>query len=272
MSRSLVSVLGRGWRRLAYRLRRAELDRELAEELDFHMMMKQREKPQAVVDLNRKQMGNITLAKEECRDMWSFIKLERLLQDLRYALRIFARTPIFTGIAVVSLALGIGGNTAMFSLVNTLLVKPLPYFEPDRLMRVTGIYPRAAIRFFQLKSRTMDVAAVSTGSEVNLTGQGIATRVVGSGTSANFLNVLGASPAMGRGFNEGEDLPGRDGVVIISDSLWKSRFGRDPAIIGRVMTLNGINREVIGVMPNGFSYPSATVQLWVPMRLDPSNF
>jgi predicted permease len=272
MSRSLHSAVARGWRRLAFRWRRAQLDRELAEELDFHMMMNQQEKSQVADDLTRKQMGNLTLAKEECRDMWSFVGLERLLQDLRYALRIFVRTPIFTGIAVVSLALGIGGNTAMFSLVNTLLIKPLPYFEPERLVRVTGVYPRAAIRFFQQKSRTMDVAAFSTGSELNLTGQGITMRVVGSGTSANFLDVLGASPAKGRGFEEGEDLPGRDGVVIISDSLWKSSFGRDPDIIGRVITLSGVNREVIGVMPNGFSYPSATVQLWMPMRLDPSNF
>ena len=272
MRRSLQSVLVRSWRRLTFRWRRAQLDRELAEEIEFHFLMKQQETSQNAVDLSRKQMGNITLAREECRDMWSFVRLERVLQDLRYAARMFRRTPVFTGIAMVSLALGIGGNTAMFSLVNTLLIKPLPYFEPERLVRVIGIYPRAAIRFFQQESRTMDVAAVSTGSEWNLTRKGMATRVMGSGTAPNFLDVLGASVRKGRGFQEGEDLPGRDGVAIISDSLWKSQFGSDPAIIGRVITLNGIHREVIGVMPNGFSYPSANVQIWIPMRLDPSNF
>jgi hypothetical protein len=117
----------------------------------------------------------------------------------------------------------------------------------------------------------MDIAAVSAGSELNLTGQGAASRVTGSGASSNFLAVLGASVAMGRGFKPGEDLPSRDGVVIISDSLWNNRFSRDPAILGRVITLNGIHREVIGIMPTGFSYPSAKVRLWIPMRLDPSN-
>ena len=272
MRRSWQTAVVRSWHRLVFRWRRAQFCRELAEELEFHTRLKQLETPQSAVELSRKQMGNITLAEEECRDMWSFVSLERMWQDLRYAVRMFGRTPVFTSIALASLALGIGGNAAMFSLVNNLLVKPLPYAEPDRLVRVTGIYPRAAIRFFQQQSRTMEVAAVSTGSELNLTGQGMATRVVASGASANFLNVLGTSVIKGRGFAAGEELPGRDGVTIISDSWWKNRFASDPAILGRVITLSGVNREVVGVMPASFSYPSANVQLWLPLRLDPSNF
>src|SRR5580698_6937507 len=117
------------------------------------------------------------------------MRLERFRQDLRYAFRMYARTPVFTAISVLSLALGIGGNAAMFSLVNTLLVRPLQYSQPERLVRITGIYPRAAVRFFQERSRAMDVAAVSTGSEFNLTGQGLAVRVTGSSASPNFLPV-----------------------------------------------------------------------------------
>ena len=184
----------------------------------------------------------------------------------------YGRTPVFTGISVLSLALGIGGNAAMFSLVNALLVRPLPYNQPDRLVRVTGIYPRAAVPFFQVQSRTMDIAAVSTGSEFNLTGQGPAATVTGSMASPNFLSVLGASVARGRSFHSGEESPGRDNVVIVSDALWKDRFGRDPSALGRVVRLNGIDREIVGVMPPGFTYPSARTQLWVPLRLDPSNF
>ena len=160
----------------------------------------------------------------------------------------------------------------MFSLVNALLVRPLPYKQPERLVRVTGIYPRAAVPFFQVQSRTMDIAAVSTGSEFNLTGQGPAATVVGSMASPNFLSVLGASVARGRSFHPGEESPGRDNVVIVSDALWKDRFGGDPSALGRVIRLNGVDREIVGVMPASFSYPTARVQLWVPMRLDPSNF
>ena len=179
---------------------------------------------------------------------------------------------MFTAVAVGSLALGIGGNAAMFSLVNALLVRPLPYSAPERLVRITGIYPRAAVSFFQQRSRAMDIAAVSTGSEMNLTGQGTAMRVIVSSVSCNFLNVLGAAVAKGRAFERGEDIPGRDAIALISDSLWKEKFGADPAIVGRVVTVNGTNRQIAGVMSSGFSYPSAKVQVWIPMRLDPANF
>jgi predicted permease len=278
MRRSFHVLVARSWHRLVFCWRRVKLYRELAEELEFHRSLKRQENeragvlPETLAALTEKQMGNITLAKEESRDMWSFLKLERLLQDLRYAGRMFARTPGFTSIAVLSLALGIGGNAAMFSLVNTLLIRPLPYFEPDRLIRIAGTYPRAAVPFFQERARTMDVAAVSPGADFNLTGHGEAIRVFGSNASANFFSVLGAPVARGRSFEPGEDAPGRDSVVIISDSLWKTKFGSDAAIIGRAVTLNGINREIIGVMPPGFSFPSSRVQAWIPMRLDPSNF
>lgn len=278
MKRFFQIALIRSLRRLSQQRRRVQFYRELSEELEFHQLLKQEEHcrngltAQSAAELSRREIGNVTFAKEECRNMWSFMALERLLQDLRYATRMFRRSPVFTAVAVASLALGIGGNAAMFSLVNTLLVRPLPYFKPERLAHITGIYPRAAVPFFQQQSRAMEIGAVSTGSESNLTGQGTASRVFGSSTSSNFLTVLGASAAKGRGFKQGEDLPGRDGVVIISDSLWKDRFASSRAILGRVITLEGIHREIVGVMPKDFSYPSAKVQFWVPMRLDPSNF
>ena len=258
----------RVWRHLVFRWRRTELDHELAEELEFHHALKQ----QAVGELSHIQMGNMTIAAEECRDMWSFLRLERLLHDIRYAARMFRRTPGFTAIAVLSLAVGIGGNAAMFTLVNTLLVRPLPYRQPDRLVRITGIFPRAAVPFLQQQTRTMDVAAVSPGSEYNLTGQGEAIRIVGSAASANAFSVLGDSPARGRTFEPGEDSPGRDSLVILSNSLWRTKLAGDPAVIGRVIALNGVHRQIVGIMPPAFSYPSAQVQAWVPLRLDASNF
>ncbi|HEY9140627.1 MAG TPA: ABC transporter permease [Bryobacteraceae bacterium] len=278
MSWLVPTRLVRGWHRLAFRWRRAELDRDLAEEIEFHRALHQTANiraglaPEAALELSHRQMGNLTLASEECRDMWSFMRLERFLQDLRYAVRMFARTPGFTAIAVLSLAVGIGGNAAMFSLVDMLLVRPLPYRQPDRLIRITGIYPRAGASAFEQQSRTMDVAAASVGSDFNLTGQGEAARIFGAAASANLFSVLAAPAARGHTFQPGEDAPGRDGLVILSYSLWKTRFGGDPAIVGRVIALNGVNRQIVGIMPSGFSYPSSKVQLWVPMRFDPSNF
>lgn len=278
MSPDVHTPFLRAWRRLVFRWRRTKLDHELAEELEFHLALKQNENrrqgllPLDAGALSHIQMGNMTLAAEECRDMWSFLKLEKLLQDLRYAARMFRRTPGFSAIAILSLAVGIGGNAAMFTLVNTLLVRPLPYRQPDRLVRITGIFPRAAVPFFERRSRTMDVAAVGFGAEYNLAGEGEAIRIVASAASANAFSVLGAAVARGRSFAPGEDSPGRDAVVILSNSLWRTKFGGDPAVIGRVVALNGVHRQIIGIMPPTFGYPSARVQAWVPMRLDPSNF
>ncbi len=275
---SLQAQVFRAWRRFAFRSRREQLYRDLAEEIEFHRSMAQAENRRAgmaardAADSSNRQLGNITMATEECRDMWSFVAFERLLQDVRFAIRMFRSTPGFTAVAVLSLAIGIGGNAAIFSLVDNLLVRPLPYRQPGSLVRVTGIYPRAAMPFFQQRSRTMNLAAVSMGSEYNLTGHGEAIRISASEASANLFSVLGAPVARGRGFEPGENLPGRDSVAILSDALWKLKFGADPAVLGRVITLNGINRQIVGIMPPGFSFPSANVDAWVPLRLDSTNF
>ncbi|QOY91831.1 ABC transporter permease [Paludibaculum fermentans] len=278
MNGSFQTLLTRAWNRLLFRWRRDRLEDELQEEISFHLAQIQSElhgaglDQRSAWDQSRRQLGNLTLAKEECRGMWSFMGLERFVQDLRYAVRMYARTPVFTVISVVSLALGIGGNTAMFSLVNALLVRPLPYAQPEELVRITGTYPRAAVPMFRERSRAMQIAAVSIGSELNLAGQGPAIRVTGSSASPNFLSVLGASVARGRNFQAEEESPGRDNVVILSHSLWKSLFGGDPSTVGRMIRLNGVDREIVGIMPAGFSYPSTRVQLWIPMRLDSTNF
>jgi putative ABC transport system permease protein len=273
-----MGSLIRCWKRIVLRCRRSRLERELAEEMEFHRSLNQAANrlagltPDAALALSNRQMGNLTLAGEECREMWSFMMVETLLQDFRFAVRIFLRAPVFTAIAVLSLALGIGGNAAMFSLVDRLLLRPLPYHEPERLVRITGVFPRAAVRAFQERSRDMEIAAASSPSEFNLTGYGEAIRIEGSAVSANLFSVLGSAAARGRGFLPGEDSPGRDAVIILSDSLWKGRFHGDPAILGRIIALNGRSREIIGVMPPGFSFPSAKAQVWIPMRLDPTNF
>lgn len=256
--------LSRIWRRLFFWTQREKLERELAEELEFHLLLKDK-------DERRHEMGNLTLAKEESRDMWGFVWLDDLLQDIRYALRTFRRNPGFAGIAILSLALGISGNTAIFSIINTLLIQPLPYREPARLLRITQLYPKAVLDYYRQRSTTMDIALVSPGSEFNLTGSGPASRITGSETSANFFPVLGASVERGRSFQSTEDRPGNDAVVIISHALWKERFHGDPQIIGRSITLDGVNRQVIGITPEGFAFPSTRIQFWIPAKIDPGN-
>ena len=192
-------------------------------------------------------------------------------QDLKYGLRMLAKNPGFTVVAVLTLALGIGGNAAMFSIVNALLLRPLPYAEPHRLVRVTGFYPKGALVALQQETGTMDVAGFTTESEFNLTGQGEAVRLVGSAVSADIFSVLGVGTELGRTFRAGEDQPGQDRLVVLSHALWKGEFGGDPGILGRPIMIDGVGRRVVGVMPPDFGFPSPRVQFWMPLHFDPGN-
>src|SRR5215472_8857462 len=216
-------------------------------------------------------LGNRTLVKEDVRKNWSGQWLDQFWQDLRYGLRGLRRNKGFTTVAALSLALGIGGNAAIFSLVNAVLFRRLPYPDPHRLVQVTGYYPRGATAAMQEQSRTMDIAGYSTDTEANLTGRGEAIRLVGSTVTANLFAVLGAEAELGRVPRAGEDQPGRDRLVVLSDALWRRKFGGDPAIVGKLVRIDGMDREVIGVMSTSFDFPSASTQFWVPLHMDPSN-
>lgn len=263
-----------GWVRF---FRRSYWDRQRSRELDSYLEIETDENiargmsPEEARYAAHRKLGNPTLVREEIYQMNSIRFLETLGQDLRYAGRMLRRSPAFTLLAVLSLALGIGGNAAMFSLVDGVLIRPLPYADPDRLMRVTGYYPQGAIVALRERNRTMDLAAFSTDSEFNLTGQGEAVRLLGSTVSASLFTVLGVGPRLGRTFRPGEDQPGQDSVVILSHSLWRAKFASDPGVIGRLITLDGVDRQVVGVMPPGFAFPSSDVQIWIPLHLDPGN-
>lgn len=203
--------------------------------------------------------------------MWTFRNLETLRQEFRFAGRVLWKSPGFTAVAVLSLALGIGGNAAMFSLVSSALLRPLPYPASERLVRLTGFYPKGAVVALQELSRTMEIAGVSSDLEFNISGQGEAVRLVGSTVSANLFSVLGRGAAVGRTFETGDDRPGRDRIVLLGHALWQSRFGGDATAVGRTITVEGVDREVVGVMPPGFQFPTGSAQLWVPLRLDPSH-
>jgi predicted permease len=214
-------------------------------------------------------LGGVEQTKENYRDRRGLPLLETLFQDLRFAGRMLLKNPGFTAVAVLTLALGIGANTAIFSLVNGVLLRPLPFAQPGRLAGMTVYYPKGPLVVMREQSRMMDIAGNTDSTEFNLTGVEAPVRLTGTSVSANWFSVLGVHTEMGRTFHEGEDQPGKDDVVILSRSLWQRQFGGDPNILGRSILLEGVNRQVIGVMPSDFRFPSPKTELWVPLHLDP---
>jgi predicted permease len=194
-----------------------------------------------------------------------------LFQDVRFGLRQLRKSIGFTAVAAFTLALGIGANTAIFSLVSGILLRPLPYPRPAELVSVTGTYPKGAFAALREQIHTMDVAAYAEGHEFNLTGVGEPVRLTGTAVSAELFSVLGARAELGRTFITGEDSPGEDANVILGHDLWAQRFESDTAIIGKSVELEGVSRQVVGVMPSDFRFPSAKTQLWVPLHNQPQN-
>ncbi|HEX7243824.1 MAG TPA: ABC transporter permease, partial [Longimicrobiaceae bacterium] len=206
--------------------------------------------------------------------------MDTLLQDLRYALRTLRRSPGFTAVAVLSLALGIGVNTAVFSLVNTLLIRPLPLADPDRVLRLytrqerQGIdeapFSVADLADVRAQSRTLEsVEGLSRGG-FNLSGGDEPERVAGAYVSHGLFSVLGEKPFLGRGFLPEEDRPGGEPVVILGHGLWERRFGGRRDVVGSTVLVSGAPRVVVGVMPPRFGFPERE-ELWVPMRADPTE-
>ena len=201
--------------------------------------------------------------------------MKTLLQDLRYGLRVLWKTPGFTAVAVLALALGIGANTAIFSVVNGVLLRPLPFAEPERLVmvwmdnRVLGLredlnsYPNYVA--WRDESQAFEHLAAFTSTSPTLTSErGEPERLQGVSATANFFGVLRAQPALGRLFTAEEEAEGKDAVVVIGHGLWRRRFGGQPGIVGQQITLNGRGRTVVGVMPQGFRFPGEA-EVWVPL-------
>ena len=203
--------------------------------------------------------------------------MDHLRQDIRYAVRRLFKSPAFTLVAIVTLGLGIGANSAIFSVVNGVLLKPLPYPESGRLVGVYHVSEGHRVvmsgpNFIDVMraARSLESVAASDRSRKILTGEGEPTRLDVAEVSASLFSVLRVQPALGRVFNADENTPGRTHVVILSDGLWRQRFGSDPKVVGRHIQLDGESSEIIGVMPPGFSYPAGQ-QAWQPIAYD-ENF
>jgi putative ABC transport system permease protein len=249
------------------------LEREIASHLEMAKRdrVDRGESPAQAARAARREFGNVALIEHVTRDQWAWTWLEDLLQDLRHGARLLRRNSGFTFIAVLTLALGIGANTAIFSLVNGVLLRPLPYPHPEQLISVTGTYPKGALIALRAQSRTMDLAGYAEGYQFNLTGLGDPIRLNGTLVSAELFSVLGANAAIGRTFNSGEDLAGQNSFVILSQSLWQQRFASDPHIVGQPINLEGVARQIVGVMPRDFRFPSAQSEVWIPLDMDSRN-
>jgi hypothetical protein len=238
------------WRKLLSLMRRGRYERQMEEEMRFHLEMQIEQNLAAGMAAEearyaaRRQFGNQTWLKEASREMWSLQFIETLIQDLRYGVRTLMKNPGFTLIAVITLALGIGANTAIFSVVNGVLLRPLPYYEPERLVMVwadrpilqakTGLpdFPVTVADFIDWRNQNQvfEQMAAMFPSRMNLTGGGEPESVVGLRATASLFPLLGARLAMGRAFLPEEDRAGADRVVVIGHRLWQQRYGADPKL------------------------------------------
>jgi len=250
---------------------------ELAQELQGHLQMavsERIERGESVTEAAqsaRREFGNVDLVRQVTRDQWGWLWLEELLQDLRYGARMLRKNPGFALVAVLTLALGIGANTAIFSLVNGILLRPLPYYQPDRLVQVTGFYPKGAFAAMRSQIQSMDVAAYVEGYEFNLTAKGAPVRLTVTLVSADLFSVLGAPAETGRTFRAGEDLATQNNYVVLSHHLWQQRFASDASVIGQWINLEGVPRQIVGVMAAEFRFPSPQTDVWIPLNIDSRN-
>jgi putative ABC transport system permease protein len=262
------------WRSL---FRRDDVERDLDDEIRYHLEQQADELVARGVDRDvalrhvRRNFGGIEPAKEQCRDARGVGAIETLIHDVRYAARVLRRQPAFAAVAVLTLALGIGANAAVFSLVDGILLAPLPYAAPAELVSVKATYPKGAFAAMRDEIRSLEVAAYATGKSVTLSGASEPIRVTGTRVSAELLSILGVRPAIGRWFRAGEDVMPQDTVVILSHPLWSTRFRGDPAIAGRFVDIDGVPREVVGVMPASFRFPSSRTDIWLPLGIDPRD-
>jgi putative ABC transport system permease protein len=266
--------------RLRALFRRRAVESELRDELEAHVA----HSTQQLVALGllrseaerraRVELGGLEPVKEACRDARGVAPLEAAVQDVRYATRALLARPTFTIVAVSTLALGLGLNAAVFTAVRSVLLRPLPFHEPHRLVRIgpDRTISNAELLAFQSRLRSFDhVAAFSPGWGVYVSGRGEPSHLEAARVSTNFFATLGVAPALGRDFRPGESSAGAWNVVMLSDDTWRTRYAADRDIIGRTLNIDGIAHVVVGIMPRGFSAFTAPVQIWLPLQIDPSS-
>jgi putative ABC transport system permease protein len=259
------------------------LDSEMDEELRFHIEMeteKNLRRGMGPDEAKRKAMvdfGGVERFREQAREERGIRPMEDLVQDARYALRQLRKNPGFAFVAILTLALGIGATTTIFSVVNALILNPLDFHEPDRLVSIWNQKSLSKSFYSQLREEAQTLEGLEAHHDqtfVLLEG-GEPEELLGGIVSTNHFSFLGVQPALGRGFTEEEEEPGQGQVVVLSHRVWERRYGSDPGIIGREVSIGeggGTLRTVVGVMPEGYRSVTEGWDLWIPFQIDPSNF
>jgi len=275
--------------RFANLFRRENVDAELDEELQFHFHERTRKNINAGMNAEvaqhdaMRRFGNPTLAKERAHEMNIVMSIETIGRDLSYALRSLRNSPGFTTVAILTLALGFAANTAVFTVVNGVLLRPLPFPEPGRLFLISyqskqrtfenqpGLYDRDYLEY-EKHNQAFERIATFNEDSATLTGAGDAAREPTAMVTSSFFSVLQVRSAMGRTFLPEEELKGNNHVAVLSDKIWHDRFGANPNILGKAITLDGMEYSVVGIMPPGFTFPH-TPAFWLPLAVgaDPGN-
>ena len=275
----------KGW---LYPILRRNREEDLARELRAHLDLETEEQRESGLSLDeahraaRRAFGNLALTKEDTRAQWGWGSLGRIGQDLRYANRMLWRNPGFTLVALLTLALGIGANTAIFSVVNTILVRPLPYPHPDRMVRIVDHVPGAATmtgspqrrtwipldRLSELRSQTQTLSQLAgyQSTAMTLTSGVEAVRLAGHRVSASIFRLLGGTAHLGRPLAPTDEEPSAPAAIVLSYSAWRTHLASDPDIVGRVITLDGSPYTVVGVMPQRFEFPNQQTQFWITLK------
>ncbi len=281
-------VLGNRIRTL---MRRGAVERDLATELQYHFdrqVLENLSRNMPPEEAHRAAAGaldGLTIVQEECRDMRRANHIENLFRDLRYAIRAMSRNPGFTAVIVLTLTLAIGANSAIFSVIDGVLIAPLPYPEPNRLVRLffsSAAFPRFSLNpwdfhDFRERARSFDGLAAFFHSDVQLSGVGDPERIPAVRVTAGYFGVLGIKPARGRDFTRVDENASNSQNVILSDRLWRRRFAADPDILGKTILLDSAPYTVVGVMPPGTQHPGNTyrplahgdtVEAWMPFPFE----
>jgi putative ABC transport system permease protein len=261
--------MGKIQRRVKTLANREEFESDLDDEMRFHLEMETRKHieggmtPAAARARAEREFGGVERFKDEVRDVRGVTWMDDMIRDVRFALRSLRRSPAFTVVAVLCLALGIGANAAVFSVLNAVLLRPLPYPEPDRLVRIyetmesfgQGSVSLPNYRDWVEQSTGFSQLAFWANSSRNLVGNGGAERIMTVETTPNLLALLGVQPLRGRAFDPAQDDPRKSRIAVVSEAFWRSRFGADPALVGRPVQLDGAPYTGVGIMPEGFDFP-----------------